>query len=90
MLPTNKELEQQVLAIADRLSALEASGTPQASETDLDVVGAVIRALVITRSQGARFEAIRLAEKYFPGSEVDDFTSDKFTTSNTLASATKE
>ena len=95
-MPTNKELEKQLLELQDRVSALEVSGVLeasralQASEADLDIVGAVIRALVITRSQGARFEAIRLAEKYFPGTAVDDFTSDKFTTSDTLSSATKE
>lgn len=86
-MPTNKELEQQLLELQDRVSALETSGTGSDAPPEEEFMAAVIRALVITRSQGAYFEAKRLAEKYFPGTTVEDFTSDKFTTTKSLHSS---
>ena len=93
-MPTNKELEVTLNDLADRVYALEENVVPEvtftASDFQLDVAKALIRALIVTRSQGARRDAEALAAKYFPGSHVDDFTSDKFTTTQSLASATGE
>ena len=86
-MPTNKELEVTLNDLADRVYALEEN---VGGSTPEDVIAAVVRALVVTRSQGARRDAERLVAKYFPDSHVEDFVGDKFTTSRTLKSATGE